>query len=418
MKTFYLVLLLFMFKTGVAQTHNSEYITSEFIKSFNSNDIEKSFSLLSNDFKKDNILESSKRMLRDMRSQLGKVISVNKIDSPLLDVFRFRLQFEKPIVDIVLAVDKNFIIGIAQESSTDTISSTRDNFWIETQFGNINGTLLLPKVNVPCPVVLLIAGSGPTDRNMNQSASVKTNSFLLLAEELAKRGIASVRFDKRGVGSSRINQPVSEIVFETYIHDANAFIGKMKLDSRFSQVFVLGHSEGAAIGLLSSLSTLPAGFISVSGYANDFGSLLEEQFKKLLTVQDFVLFKNLLTRLRSGDDISAVKLPSALAGIFNPGTLTYLKSTMQYNSLKEIKKLKIPILLVGGSSDAQVPFKNAQELHKANPKSRLILIEGMNHVLKDVGNDILLNQKSYSDTQISLSPQLVNIIVKFLADHK
>ena len=71
---------------------------------------------------------------------------------------------------------------------------------LKTSSGNLEGTLLLPEIEKP-PVVLIIAGSGPTDRNGN-NPSLKPNYLKMLAEGLHKNNIASLRFDKRGVAES------------------------------------------------------------------------------------------------------------------------------------------------------------------------------------------------------------------------
>jgi len=111
----------------------------------------------------------------------------------------------------------------------------------------LHSSLLLPKdADRPTPVVLLLSGSGPTDRNGNSPMLPgKNNSLQMLAEGLASNGIASLRYDKRGVGESAGAMVAeSDLRFETYIDDAVAWCEQLHKDKRFSAVVIAGHSEG------------------------------------------------------------------------------------------------------------------------------------------------------------------------------
>ena len=140
---------------------------------------------------------------------------------------------------------------------------------LDTPTGKINGKIGLPDAEKP-PIVLLIAGSGPTDMDGNTNSggfSMKNNSLKLLAEGLAQRGIATLRFDKRGIASSSAAaKKESDLRFEDYVADAQGWIDRLSDDSRFSDVFVLGHSEGSLIGMLASVDNPKVkGFISLAG---------------------------------------------------------------------------------------------------------------------------------------------------------
>ena len=135
---------------------------------------------------------------------------------------------------------------------------------LETPTGNIEGTLLLPsKENIP--LVLIIAGSGPTDRDGN-SGSLKNNSLKMLAQGLYNNNIASFRFDKRGIAKSE-KAMISEedLRLEHYIRDVQQWYLLLKNDSRFSSVIILGHSEGSLIGMIASQDIFPEKFISLAG---------------------------------------------------------------------------------------------------------------------------------------------------------
>jgi alpha/beta superfamily hydrolase len=124
---------------------------------------------------------------------------------------------------------------------------------LKTPTGTLSGTLLIPGEISKYPVALIIAGSGPTDRDGNNT-SMKNNSLKLLATSLAEHQIASLRYDKRGIGASR-EAAISEadLRFEDFIEDARDWIGLLIKDKRFSEVIVIGHSEGSLIGMVSRL---------------------------------------------------------------------------------------------------------------------------------------------------------------------
>ena len=150
---------------------------------------------------------------------------------------------------------------------------------LETANGTIEGSLLVPKGKTGMSVALIISGSGPTDRDGNNPA-MKNNSLKLLATELWKNGIASLRYDKRGIGKSRnTGLEESDLRFEHYIEDSKRWIAFLKKDKRFNQILVIGHSEGSLIGLITSQETGVDKFISIAGVGQSADKTLKEQLK-------------------------------------------------------------------------------------------------------------------------------------------
>ena len=130
------------------------------------------------------------------------------------------------------------------------LTSEESPVTLSTATGDIKGRLLLPANATTCPVVLLIAGSGPTDMDGN-NPMMKNNSLKFLAEGLAQKGIASLRFDKRGIaGSAAAGKEESKLRFEDYINDVTGWIDFLAKDKRFTGITVAGHSEGSLIGML------------------------------------------------------------------------------------------------------------------------------------------------------------------------
>jgi uncharacterized protein len=149
---------------------------------------------------------------------------------------------------------------------------------LETATGQLSGTLELPNGKGPFPVVLIIAGSGPTDRDGNNPGGLKTNAYKLLAEGLAQNGVASLRYDKRGIGkSSSAMTREQDLRFETFVNDAVGWLEKLGQDSRFSKRFVIGHSEGSLVGILAAQKVSVSGFVSIAGAGRAIDEILIEQ---------------------------------------------------------------------------------------------------------------------------------------------
>jgi predicted alpha/beta hydrolase len=167
--------------------------------------------------------------------------------------------------------------------------------------------LTIPNNTTTSPVVLIIAGSGPTDRNGNAGNGLKTNAYKMVAEGLAQKGISSLRFDKRGIGKSQSAMTSeSELRFETYTRDAVAWISMLKADKRFSEVIVLGHSEGSLIGMIAAQQTHTGGFISVSGPGKPADKILQEQLKAQLPPQLMMESNKILESLKQGKTVAEV----------------------------------------------------------------------------------------------------------------
>ena len=401
-----------------AQTKASAIIASKFVQYYNSNVPDSLFEIFSPELQRTVTIEGTKGLVTKISSQLGKINKSLYKGSSDVNIDEYRLSFERPLVDLAIMICDKKITGIFQrpiELDTAGVINKRslDNYSVKNSYGQINGTLLLPSIKNKVPVVLLISGSGPTDRNMNQGRAVQTNSFLMLADSLSKYGIASVRYDKRGVSKSTTMQKPETVVFSDFITDAELFLKKLKDDPRFSKVIVLGHSEGAAIGINSVLANGADGFISVCGYAKDLGTLMQEQLKNVASDKDYTLFKEVIDSLKA-DKIVTRELSPALNGMINSQIQPYIKSALKYNSSKEIAQLKIPLLIIGGSTDLQISTNDAVTLAKANHRSKLVIIKDMNHVLKYSSADKMENLKTYNSPESPIPHLLVSEIVKFI----
>lgn len=299
------------------------------------------------------------------------------------------------------------IISFAS-SGSDTLFS-ESQMVLKTNTGDIYGTLTLPVHADNIPVALIIAGSGPTDRDGN-NPFMKNNSLLQLAHQLAENNIASLRYDKRGIAESKqaaLNE--ANLRFEDYVNDAKQWIELLKKDKRFSQVVVIGHSEGSLIGMTAAAGADK--FISIAGAGRPADQILKEQLAaQPQSVKDMSF--PIIDSLKNGKLV--VNVNPMLNALFRPSVQPYLISWFQYDPQQEIGKLKMPVLILQGTNDLQVTVDDANRLSAANPNSKLVLIENMNHIFKRVNADRQENIKTYSNPQLPIDKELVAAIVAFV----
>ena len=290
--------------------------------------------------------------------------------------------------------------AFSQEKNYDSLQVSIDP--------EVQGTLLSPKGENQPPLAILIAGSGPTDRDGNQ-AQFKNNSLKYLAEGLAQKGIATFRYDKRVI--AQINKATvqeEKMTFEDEVNDALLVINHFK--DKYKKIILIGHSEGALVGLLVAQKVVVSKFVSISGAGNSSATLIEEQIGKNAP-QLKEESQKIISQLRKGELVDNIS--PYLAPVFRKSVQPYLISWFKYEPAKEITKLQIPILIVQGTNDLQVEDKEAQLLKEAQPKAQLLLIEGMNHVLKKV-KTLEENQQSYLNPDLPIPGELVEGIASFI----
>jgi uncharacterized protein len=298
-----------------------------------------------------------------------------------------------------------------------TFAVTEQPITLETLTGKIEGTLALPaaeKSSAKIPVVLIIAGSGPTDRNGNsRGLSGNNDSLKMLASILSEAGIASVRYDKRGIASSAaVGVAERDLRFETYVKDASAWVEKLASDERFSAISILGHSEGSLIGMLAAKSASVKSFVSVAGPAQVASAILRQQLSGKLPPELATRNEEILVSLEQGKTVTDV--PPALGSLYRANVQPYLISWFKYTPAKEFSQLSIPTLILQGDTDIQVSVAEAKALKDANKAAELAIISGMNHVLKQVPADQAKQIASYSDPTLPLSPELAKMLIVFL----
>lgn len=249
---------------------------------------------------------------------------------------------------------------------------------------------------------------------------MKNNSLKFLAEGLALKGIASLRFDKRGIASSAsAGKEESKLRLEDYVNDVAGWIDLLAKDKRFTGITVAGHSEGSLIGMLTCRKRPEVkGFISIAGAGSPAYDLIEKQVAAQMTPESIRKeVASINEYLKNGKEVAQV--PAYLQTLFRPSVQPYLISWYKYNPQTVIASLKMPILILQGKKDIQVQEEEAARLKKASPQAELILIDKMNHVLKDCESINPQQQMAvYNNPSLPVNAALINAIAEFIKKNK
>ena len=282
--------------------------------------------------------------------------------------------------------------------------SKEEEISVSRSWGKLSGTLTVPDEGSDA-AVLIIAGSGPTDRNGNSGS-----------------GIASLRYDKQGIGGSRYQDPElykqeDRLRLADYIADAEALTDYLK-ERGFRKIILAGHSEGSLVALVAATESPDvAAVISLAGAGYPIDEILQLQLTRELISYNPGLILNvqsILSRLKQGK--TTEDIPAILQGIFRPSAQPYLISWMQYDPREVIRQVKQPVLIVNGDNDIQISADNAEALAQARPDADKVIIEGMTHLLKQSEVTDPQRQKTtiYMDAAAPVSEKLVTVMADFI----
>ncbi|MNO99463.1 Alpha/beta hydrolase family protein [compost metagenome] len=194
--------------------------------------------------------------------------------------------------------------------------------------------------------------------------------------------------------------------------DAVAWGRKLKSDPRLGPLILLGHSEGALIASLAAAQVDPEALISLAGSGRPIDQVLREQLQARLPRPLLPRALQLLATLKAGQ--TDANVPAQLNVIFRPSVQPYLITLLCQDPAAAFAKLKIPALIVQGRNDMQVDIQDAELLKAAKPDAELALIDGMNHVLRIVPNDVKQQLDSYDDPSLPLAAQMGRRVVDFI----
>lgn len=301
---------------------------------------------------------------------------------------------------------------------TDTVpppAAVEQPFMVRRDSIELPGTLTLPKhATGRGPVAIIIAGSGPTDRNGNSTLGIRPNAYAQLAWRLAEQGIATLRYDKRGIGASRVPYDIRVTTIDDFARDARAIADSLARDPRFSRVVFLGHSEGSSLALLAARDGAPvAGVASVSGLGRPLGVVLREQISRQVDSATLVRYDTAMAIYLRGE--TPPDVPPALGMLFIPINQTFMRSLAAFDPAATIRAVRQPVLILQGRLDAQASVADAERLHAAKPDARLIIIDDANHVLKRATSASLAEQMpSYRDPTVPIMPEVVAALAEWI----
>jgi len=282
--------------------------------------------------------------------------------------------------------------------------------------GPLKGTLLTPN-SKPTAAVLIIPGSGPTDRDGNNPLGVNASAYRLLAEGLASKGFATLRIDKRGMFASVMAvKDANTVTIADYADDVRAWIKVLKRETQTPYIWVLGHSEGGIVALASAQEEDVCGVILIATPGRPMGEVLREQLKaNPANAQLLNEALPIIDALEHRRRVETTNIHPALQNLFNPAVQEFLIDAFSYHPSQLISTFSKPVLIVQGQRDLQVAETDARLLKAANPQASLIVLPNMNHVMKEVASDDPKeNIASYAEPELPLAPGLIDTIEYFL----
>jgi pimeloyl-ACP methyl ester carboxylesterase len=300
-----------------------------------------------------------------------------------------------------------FFISIVCSAQSTDVSIPYKGFQYQ-----VKGTFL--KAEKPNgTAVLIIAGSGPTDRNCNGLGG-ESNAYKFLAEHLASKGISSLRYDKLGVGESLPGIPEKQMLFYDNVAVAHAVYDFLSQQDGIEKIVIAGHSEGSLVGMILSEEVKAHKFISIAGGAFPASDILSTQFKNIPDPEFSQEAIRVLNLLKEGKKID--KMDKRLYSIFRPSIQPYIKSWFAYDPRIEVSQLKMPVLILQGDNDVQVETKNAEELAMANKKAKKVIVTDVTHVLKKGPRDREGNIDSYSSANVDIDDGIKKAITDFILE--
>ena len=314
---------------------------------------------------------------------------------------------------------------------------------IENEEGGavLAGTLCIPaNATVETPVAVLVSGSGLQNRD---EELFEHKPFAVIADYLARNGIASLRYDDRGFGKSKGNG--FNATTADFASDAQAAVDWLRSQGRFGKIGIIGHSEGGQIAyMLGAKEDGPDFIVSVAGpvvkgtktiayqnkvalmksgvsqrQAEDFAAAVERMLEYKLKA-DFEPVpedkaEEVVTEIypQRNDDASTAQLAATLKNALMPkGDNTWMMCFLGYDPGVDVKKLKVPAFIIYGEKDRQVPPSLNLDLARSlTPEAKVECYPGLNHLMQHA---VTGNVEEYSSITETFSPQLLKDIADFI----
>lgn len=419
-----LIVVASIFAKTYAQAEPSNYSAAmaKFKRYYNANHTDSIFSMFSKELKAALPFEAFGPSTDSLKAHYGNIINTEFV-SYGSSIAQYKTTFEHSIFMLNLSLtDDNRLNGVflrpymgdekPQAAADPDVSESP--YALKTLTGIIAGTLTMPaNASGKVPIVVIVADAGPTDRDgNNEKTGITCSPYKTLAHDLAKNGIATLRYDKRLVGESRTSTTEKQLRIDDYSDDASSLADALDGDQRFSKIILFGHGEGALAGMIAVIDHPYKGYIAAECSAEQADKLLLDKMKATKPQYQYDEFKAILDSLRKGKFTDNVD-PS-LYYIAGPNKQNFLMSWCRLIPTKGIKGMKIPAMIIQGTTDIEVPADNGQRLKKVKSDAVFLEIKGMNHIFKDAPADEEQNLATYTKQDVPLSSALVPGIVAFV----
>lgn len=286
--------------------------------------------------------------------------------------------------------------------------------------GPLKGVMLSPG-DPPGPVALIIPGSGPTDRDGNSPLGIRASTYKLLAQDLAARGITTVRIDKRGMFASTAATPdANAVTIADYVNDVNSWVAALQKRTGAACVWLIGHSEGGLVAMAASNKQAGiCGLVLLAAAGRPLGEVLREQIKANPANGPLVdQAMSAIDSLEQGRRVDTAGMHPALQGLFAPQVQGFLISEFSYDPRRLLAQEQKPVLVLQGKRDIQVSVADAHLLMQAAPHATLVLLPDVNHILKSVGSDDRrANLATYADPALPLAPDVGSSVADIIKRH-
>jgi pimeloyl-ACP methyl ester carboxylesterase len=283
----------------------------------------------------------------------------------------------------------------------------------EVMVGKLAATLLTPS-QPPFPAVVIIAGSGPTDRDGNSSLGIRTDAYKALAQALAAAGIGSLRYDKRPIGGSHGAAVLEQqLTIDTFAEDAAAIAAWLRQQDGVQSVALVGHSEGGTIALLAAAASKAESVVLLCAPGRPMASGLREQLRGKLPGDLEASAERAIAALERGEDVADVD--ARLAALFRPSVQPFMRSVMRLDPAALARNLRARLMIVGGGRDIQVSRLDFDALAAARPDALLRWELDMAHTLKPVTADPASQQRAYVDPSLPLADGLAAAVAQFVS---